>query len=460
MMKKAVSALLALVLALGSAGFCAAEAGGDAIVLPETGVVMEMTEAMKNARGQFIVSEISSIADLPDVQIGIVGYLAMTEQECAPFSEAIARYNEAALKAQETGKAVPEPVANAAAAARKTLDGKQDNLCFVLALPDGQTWDDAGAAFTALFGEEEDFLTARELGENAGFNHYLVSYNPASGYIDMTRQWLGDFADEFRALLEDMDALRANTRLVPPERVVKGTEITFDINDLDGNPVSSRELFAQHAVTMVNIYTTWCGYCYMEMPALEKLSREYADRDVAIVGICMDAVNADKIAAAKQMLADTGVTYLNLAGSTEMSDSMGIRGYPTSFFVGRDGKALLLPMVGAVIDRYPVLLEQALNQEQAAAAETPAPAGEKGTYIVRVTDQDGQPVPEAAIGFCAEAGCVPVYADENGAAVYQAARTEYHLTIVELPDGFAEPEDFDMNIGPEDADITIRVTKK
>ena len=69
-------------------------------------------------------------------------------------------------------------------------------------------------------------------------------------------------------------------------------------------------------------------------------------------------------------------------------------------------------------------------------------------------------MPEAIIGFCTEAGCVPVDADENGTAVYEAERTAYHLTIVELPDGYAEPEDFDMSVGPDDAEITVRVTKE
>ena len=464
MMKKWISALLALALTLGVLGFSAAESGG-AIVLPETGVVMERTEALKNARGQIEVSELTGLAAFPEAMLAIVTYMAMTEQEYAPLREAVDRYTEAAQIEKETGKAVPDAVVNAAMAAQGPLEEKQDALCFVLALPEGQTWADVADTFTSLLGvEEEGFLAARDLGENAGFNHYMISFNPASAYVEETGKQLGGFADEYKALLEDMDALQANTRLVEPGRVVIGREIAFETTDLDGNPVSSKELFAQHAVTMLNIYTTWCGYCYMEMPALEKLSQEFADRDAAVVGLCLDAYDETRIAQAKQMLADTGVTYLNLAAGKELADAMNIHIFPTTLFVGRDGKTILLPMTGAQIDRYPVLLEQALNPGQAATAETAAPAGEtageKGTYTVHFTDQDGRPVPEAIIGFCTEAGCVPVDADENGTAVYEAERTAYHLTIVELPDGYAEPEDFDMSVGPDDAEITVRVTKE
>ena len=461
MMKKLVSALLALALILGAACFSVAEAAGDTVItLPETGVEIEKTEAMRNARGQFSISEMSAIEALPGAQLGVVNYLAMTEKEYEPLREAVERYNTTAWEAQFSGSAIPDAVSNAASIAQETMNEKLDNLCFVLALPDEQTWGDPGDVFTQLLGAEDGFFVTRELGKGAGFNYSLISYNPASEYVKMTGEWLGDYSDEFKSLLEDMDAMQANTHLVEPGRVTKGREITFELNDLDGNPVSSKELFAQHAVTMVNIYTTWCGYCYMEMPALEKLSGEYADRDVAVVGICMDAASDDKIAAAKQMLADTGVTYLNLAGNQDLAEALNTKAFPTTFFVGRDGRTLLLPFLGAYVDQYPALLEQALNPGQAAAAETAAPAGEKGTYIVRFTDQDGKPVPEAIIGFCTEAGCVPVDADENGLVTYEAERAEYHLTIVELPDGYAEPDDFDMTVGPEDADITIQVTKE
>ena len=139
MMKKMLSALLALSLMIGTAALAAAEAGGDVITLPETGVVMEKTEALKNARGTVDVSELSIDPAIPDAYVGIVSYLAMTEKEYAPIREAVERYNDAAWKAQETGGSVPEAVTNAAADAQEKTSEKAETLCYVLALPDGQT---------------------------------------------------------------------------------------------------------------------------------------------------------------------------------------------------------------------------------------------------------------------------------------------------------------------------------
>ena len=124
-MKKWISALLALTLTLGVLSFSAAESGG-AIVLPETGVVMERTEALKNARGQIEVSELTGLAAFPEAMLAIVTYMAMTEQEYAPLREAVDRYNEAARAEQETGTPVPAPVINAAVTAQGTLGCRKD----------------------------------------------------------------------------------------------------------------------------------------------------------------------------------------------------------------------------------------------------------------------------------------------------------------------------------------------
>ena len=54
-----------------------------------------------------------------------------------------------------------------------------------------------------------------------------------------------------------------------------GTETTtveFETVDLDGKTVSSRELFAENKVTMINFWGTFCGPCIREMPELAELA--------------------------------------------------------------------------------------------------------------------------------------------------------------------------------------------
>ena len=51
--------------------------------------------------------------------------------------------------------------------------------------------------------------------------------------------------------------------------------VTFTGTDLEGNTVSS-DLFSQSALTMVNVWATYCNPCLREMPALGELAEDYA----------------------------------------------------------------------------------------------------------------------------------------------------------------------------------------
>lgn len=65
--------------------------------------------------------------------------------------------------------------------------------------------------------------------------------------------------------------------------------VSFETVDLDGNPVTSEELFVDHDVTVINIWATWCINCKQEMEELEALNKEWADKGCQIIGICDDS---------------------------------------------------------------------------------------------------------------------------------------------------------------------------
>ena len=458
-MKRWIAWLLVMALAAGIMGFASAEEEIKTYDLVKTGVVLQVTEKMNGAQGLFVPQEASGVQGMDDARFGIVYYLAMSREEYAPYAEAMLSYS----VASQSGAEVPDELYNKALEASQAMLQKQAALFWIVALPDGQTYEESEETlFSLLAGGDKDALEDRQLGSAGGFSYILLSPRPGAAAFAVYESLLGSFSDEYNALLADMDSVAEGIRLTGPDVVGIGSKIEFELKDLEGNPVSSSELFARNEVTLVNIYTTWCGYCYMEMPELEKLSQEYADRGVAIVGLCVDAVDEKRIAAAKQMLADTGVTYLNLAGTQELTDSLKVVGYPTTFFVDREGKTLLLPMTGALVDLYPAKIEAALQGAQGTAEEAPPAAGTglKGVYRVKVTDGDGAPVPEAFVGFCTDTSCVPVETDEAGIAVFEGAQAKYHLQIVELPDGYAEPELGDLYIGPEDGEITLTVEKE
>lgn len=130
----------------------------------------------------------------------------------------------------------------------------------------------------------------------------------------------------------------------------------LSLTDLDGNEVGS-ELFAEHQMTMINIWATFCNPCLGELPELGELAKEYAQTPggVQIVGICTDVLDQkgnqveEQIDLAKQALRLTGADYQNLVPDKAFLNVLmeSIPGVPTTFFVDSQGKLLGEAVVGA-----------------------------------------------------------------------------------------------------------------
>ena len=137
----------------------------------------------------------------------------------------------------------------------------------------------------------------------------------------------------------------------------------FETTDLDGNAVSSEALFAESKLTIVNIWATFCGPCINEMPELEKLSNEYAEKDVTLVGLVLDVPEGDDqlLPDALAIVADTGVTYTNLRVWDGFDEMLFISAVPTTFFVDSDGHIVGDLIVGADPAAYRAAIDAYLN---------------------------------------------------------------------------------------------------
>ena len=123
-----------------------------------------------------------------------------------------------------------------------------------------------------------------------------------------------------------------------------GVMSEFTTQDLDGNAVTAQDAFSGYALTMVNVWGTFCGPCIREMPDLGELSDEYADRGVRIVGIVCDAtgyggvIDEDAMQAARDIVQETGADYLHLIPSPSLDHLLAqISAVPTTFFVDENG---------------------------------------------------------------------------------------------------------------------------
>ncbi len=142
-----------------------------------------------------------------------------------------------------------------------------------------------------------------------------------------------------------------------------GKTIEFKTTDMEGNKISSDKLFAEHEFTVVNVWATWCGPCVGELPELNKLNKKLAKKDCAVVGLVGDGEDDYAIADAADIIEECGVEYTNLLpwkGAID-KDFVIDEGWPTTFFVDREGNLVGEPVVGADPDAYEETIDELLS---------------------------------------------------------------------------------------------------
>jgi peroxiredoxin len=90
-------------------------------------------------------------------------------------------------------------------------------------------------------------------------------------------------------------------------------------------------------VVLLNFWATWCLECRPEMPVFEQLHRDFAGKGLTILGINVREETSAISGYAKEL----GLTFpLVLDPRGEITLSYGVIGLPTTFLIGRDGRAV------------------------------------------------------------------------------------------------------------------------
>ena len=109
----------------------------------------------------------------------------------------------------------------------------------------------------------------------------------------------------------------------------------FQLNDLDGRPVSLSE--AKGKIVLLNFWATWCGPCRAEIPDLVDLQKRYADK-LQIIALATDEDDSDVV---RRFVMKSGINYRVAMTSEEVRRSYGgIAALPTSFVIDPQGRVV------------------------------------------------------------------------------------------------------------------------
>ncbi|AOT72442.1 TlpA family protein disulfide reductase [Geosporobacter ferrireducens] len=167
-----------------------------------------------------------------------------------------------------------------------------------------------------------------------GKDTYYFAYNDDYSVITPTN------ADKsnIEKLLSARESLKNSICLFPAEIEKLSSDVnmnSFSTKTLNGD-VFTQDNLAEYDLTMVNVWTTWCGPCVNEMPDLQKLYEMLPD-NVNMITICADANEESELA--KKIIEELGCTFQTLYPNEQLEQSLlkEVTGYPTTVFFDRNG---------------------------------------------------------------------------------------------------------------------------
>jgi thiol-disulfide isomerase/thioredoxin len=125
-----------------------------------------------------------------------------------------------------------------------------------------------------------------------------------------------------------------------PRPVVPARLPDFALNDLAGTSVPISTWSGKSLV--INFWATWCAPCRREIPLLQSLAADWADKGLTVIGIAVDY--PDKV---RQFADEFKIAYPLLIGEQDALDvasrfGMDSPGFPFTVFTDRRGEVVAL----------------------------------------------------------------------------------------------------------------------
>ncbi|WP_425456436.1 redoxin domain-containing protein [Cohnella pontilimi] len=126
----------------------------------------------------------------------------------------------------------------------------------------------------------------------------------------------------FQSLFQTTAVMKAGNK--PPEFRLLGLDGTaHDLSEYKGKPL------------ILNFWGTWCPPCRAEMPALQSVYDRWKDKGVQLVGINL----SEEKLTVQNFAREVGASFpILLDRNRQTEKKYGLKQYPTTFFIGADGK--------------------------------------------------------------------------------------------------------------------------
>ena len=119
----------------------------------------------------------------------------------------------------------------------------------------------------------------------------------------------------------------------PAPAAAQSTVELPELTTIEGAPMDTAALNGK--VLVVNFWATWCIPCVGELPAFNKLHRDFGSKGVAVVGIDMGDEGAAKV---RQFLAKHPIDYTIGLGGDALATKYKLKSYPVTVVFDRAGK--------------------------------------------------------------------------------------------------------------------------
>jgi thiol-disulfide isomerase/thioredoxin len=162
----------------------------------------------------------------------------------------------------------------------------------------------------------------------------------------------------------DADASMPDGAMLRP--VVPAQLPEVSLNDLIGKPVAISTWHGRSLV--INFWATWCAPCRREIPLLQSLATDWADRGLTVIGVAVDY--PDKV---RQFADEFKIAYPLLIGEQDALDvaakfGMDSPGFPFTVFTDRRGEVVALFVGELHRPQAEFILNEVQNLNQARVA--------------------------------------------------------------------------------------------